>query len=541
MTNHRIWHKTTARALRQVVLAMSLAIPAFGQSSLLPDGKQQFLSNTGVPLASGKVFMYVPNTTTFKNTWQDAAQVTLNTNPVILDSSGRALIYGSGVYRQLVQTSAGVTIYDAVTTSTLGASDVSFFYGNATSTGTANAQIIAATTPATFALTTGYTLTFKPGFANTSATQINVASTGLRNLMKASAAGPTALTGGELVANQVVQAVYDGTQFVLNTPLPPLELVNAQTGTTYTFQNSDSSKLVTASNAAAQAYTLPQAGAASAFLTGWFADVNNKSTNQAGIVTITPTTSTIGGAATLVLNPGGAAHIVSDGTNYQIASQQGFLIVSTQVFSASGTYNRRPGLVYAVAECWGAGSSGAGGTGAVGTINMGGGGGAGAYSRAIASAATIGAAQTVTIGAGGTAPAAGNSSGVAGGNTSFGALCVANGGGAPSAGFNNVPGTGGAGGLVGTGNVVAGVGMSGFAGFGASIATINGSTAPGGSTSIGRGGGQVGITGGGSNTGQAASGFGGGGGGGGANNSAGTFAGGNGSGGYIIVTEFSTQ
>lgn len=318
-----MWYKTMAGVLRQVVIGLFAAAlmfsPALAQNSLMPDGKQQFLGNTGVPLASGKVYMYVPNTSTFKNTWQDAAGMTLNTNPITLDSSGRALIYGSGIYRQLVTTSTGVTIYDALTTSTLTQGDLTIFIGNATSTGTANAQIIAATTPTTFALTTGYTLTFKPGFANTGATQINVASTGLRNLMKPSSAGPTALTGGELVANQVVQVVYDGTQYVLNTPLPPLELVNAQTGTTYTFLNSDSSKLVTAFNAAAQAYTLPQAGAASSFLTGWFADIHNKSTNAAGVVTITPTTSTIDGAATLVLQAGGFARIVSDGTNYQIA------------------------------------------------------------------------------------------------------------------------------------------------------------------------------------------------------------------------------
>lgn len=219
MTNHRIWHKITARALRQVgmgLLAASLAFsPALGQSSLLPDGKQQFLSNTGVPLASGKVFMYVPNTTTFKNTWQDAAQVTLNTNPIILDSSGRALIYGSGVYRQLVQTSAGVTIYDALTTSTLTQTDVGYFIGNATSTGSANAQAVATTTPSTFALTTGFTLTFKPGFTNTGAMTLNVSGTGIKPVVKPAYTGQAVLTGGEVVANSMTAVVYDGANYML--------------------------------------------------------------------------------------------------------------------------------------------------------------------------------------------------------------------------------------------------------------------------------------------------------------------------------------
>ena len=90
-------------------------------------------------------------------------------------------------------------------------------------------------------------------------------------------------------------------------------LVNAQTGTTYTIANSDSRKLVTLTNAGAIAVTLPQAGASSAFLSGWFAMVQNRG---AGTVTITPTTSTIDGAATLALTTNQGVVIFSNGTNY---------------------------------------------------------------------------------------------------------------------------------------------------------------------------------------------------------------------------------
>lgn len=90
------------------------------------------------------------------------------------------------------------------------------------------------------------------------------------------------------------------------------ELVNAQTGTSYTVLTGDRAKLVTLSNASAVAVTLPQA--TSTFGAGWFADFKNKG---AGTVTITPTTSTIDGGATLVLTTGQSARIVSDGTNYQ--------------------------------------------------------------------------------------------------------------------------------------------------------------------------------------------------------------------------------
>jgi len=88
-------------------------------------------------------------------------------------------------------------------------------------------------------------------------------------------------------------------------------VVNAQTGTTYTVLTTDFRKLVTHTNGAAIAVTLPQASAT--FPAGWFYFVQNRG---AGAVTITPTTSTIDGAATLVLNQNEGALIVSDGTNY---------------------------------------------------------------------------------------------------------------------------------------------------------------------------------------------------------------------------------
>lgn len=87
--------------------------------------------------------------------------------------------------------------------------------------------------------------------------------------------------------------------------------VNPQTGTSYTYLTGDFRKLVTHSNASPIAGTLPQAGAS--FPAGWFTFVQNRG---AGALTITPTTSTIDGAATLVLNQNEGAVIISDGTNY---------------------------------------------------------------------------------------------------------------------------------------------------------------------------------------------------------------------------------
>lgn len=98
-----------------LVASYSVALP---DAALLPNAKQTFFDNSGKPLSFGKVFFYIPATSTPKTTWQNATQSTTNTNPVILDSAGRALIYGDGQYRQVLQTSAGVQIWDALTNST---------------------------------------------------------------------------------------------------------------------------------------------------------------------------------------------------------------------------------------------------------------------------------------------------------------------------------------------------------------------------------------------------------------------------------------
>lgn len=91
---------------------------AYGQTaSILPQGYTQYLDNNGKPLSAGKVYNYIPSTTTPKTTWQDAAETIPNTNPVILDAGGRAKILGDGQYRQIVRDRNNVLIWDAVTSS----------------------------------------------------------------------------------------------------------------------------------------------------------------------------------------------------------------------------------------------------------------------------------------------------------------------------------------------------------------------------------------------------------------------------------------
>lgn len=100
--------------------------------------------------------------------------------------------------------------------------------------------------------------------------------------------------------------------------------INVQAGTSYTFLNTDCSKIVLFTSGSSIAATLPQASS----VTGGGANAGTFMppcrieviAGGAGTVTVTPTTSTIGGASTATV-AGGANHfavIVSDGVNYQL-------------------------------------------------------------------------------------------------------------------------------------------------------------------------------------------------------------------------------
>lgn len=84
-------------------------------ATLLPNAKTQFLDQNGKPLVAGQVFFYIPNTSTKKDTYQDPAQTILNTNPIVLDMYGQALIWGTGTYRQVVYDQFGNLIWDQIT------------------------------------------------------------------------------------------------------------------------------------------------------------------------------------------------------------------------------------------------------------------------------------------------------------------------------------------------------------------------------------------------------------------------------------------
>ena len=89
--------------------------------------------------------------------------------------------------------------------------------------------------------------------------------------------------------------------------------VNVQSGTTYTVQNADGCTLVSGSNAAAQAYTLPQPGIGGQFTTRWATWVEN---TGSGLITLTPVSSVIDGQPFVTIATNQGMGIFTDGMNY---------------------------------------------------------------------------------------------------------------------------------------------------------------------------------------------------------------------------------
>jgi hypothetical protein len=146
----------------------------------------------------------VPFTLT-NGTTADATQVMANYNALIACLTNAA---AAGV-------NTDITALNGLTTPLPPSAGGTNQYFGPTSTGGANAQIVTSTTPSNFSLQAGFTVDFIAGATNTSAMTLNIAGTGVRNVFRITPSGPQALTGGEVVAGNMTEVTYDGTQYQL--------------------------------------------------------------------------------------------------------------------------------------------------------------------------------------------------------------------------------------------------------------------------------------------------------------------------------------
>lgn len=80
------------------VITLAMAIPvAIAQRYPMPYAKIQFFDRNGNPLSGGRLWSYVAGTTTPLVTYS-SSDGAANTNPVVLDTAGRASVWLSGAY-----------------------------------------------------------------------------------------------------------------------------------------------------------------------------------------------------------------------------------------------------------------------------------------------------------------------------------------------------------------------------------------------------------------------------------------------------------
>lgn len=106
---HTAFHRCTSNALRfglyLTILAL-FAVPSFAQVSIGPWVVPQYFDNNGRPCAGCKLASFAAGTTTPQATYSDPDGTFPNTNPIILDSSGRARVYLTGSAYKLVLSDA---------------------------------------------------------------------------------------------------------------------------------------------------------------------------------------------------------------------------------------------------------------------------------------------------------------------------------------------------------------------------------------------------------------------------------------------------
>lgn len=110
------------------------------QLSPLAGAGWQFLDNNGVPLAGGKLYTYEAGTSTLATTYTSSAGTVANTNPIVLDASGRPAseiwLVANDRYKFILKTSADVQIWSfdnipgVLEISSITAADVSAEDGN---------------------------------------------------------------------------------------------------------------------------------------------------------------------------------------------------------------------------------------------------------------------------------------------------------------------------------------------------------------------------------------------------------------------------
>lgn len=181
--------------------------------SALAGAGAQFFDNNGNVLSGGKIYTYQAGTTTPADTYTDNLGSAVNSNPIVLDASGRPpqeIWFPVGqTFKFIVKTSTDTLIgtYDNIPSINDPYSENNLL-SNVTGTNT----IAATANPTITSYSTGAAYSFIAVNTNTGAVTLAIDGLTAKNITKA---GSNALAAGDIQAGMLVYVHYDGTRFQL--------------------------------------------------------------------------------------------------------------------------------------------------------------------------------------------------------------------------------------------------------------------------------------------------------------------------------------
>lgn len=280
--------------------------------------------------------------------------------------------------------------------------------------------------PAISSYVAGQTFTFKAGTANTGAATLNVSTLGAKTIKKF---GTLDLVTGDIVANQVIVVVYDGTNMQLQSgTTSAVPVVNVFTANTPV---GDSTTQFDITNTVATTYRYTYDG------TGTDPNITALTFPIGTVVDIQAQNFTAGNNGLFTVTGSGNNYIEVTNASGVVESNK---TIGTGYINKGAVYTKPAGLKYITIEQVGAGG-GSGGAQDNNDQNGSSGAGAGGYSTKLIAAASLGTTENYVVGYGGSAGTS-TTNGTGGGRTLFGSILTSNGGGGSP--FDvDVPGTGG--------------------------------------------------------------------------------------------------
>lgn len=101
------------KALLLIIALVFATASAYADGAVIPFLLSGLTDVSQTTISGGQVYTYAAGTTNPKAIYADKALTSTITQPLILDSDGRAIAYGSGLYKFVVKDAAGNTVFTA--------------------------------------------------------------------------------------------------------------------------------------------------------------------------------------------------------------------------------------------------------------------------------------------------------------------------------------------------------------------------------------------------------------------------------------------